>query len=155
MPIQQNDTMKKVGAAVFFLAGLALVVLFVFTIGRDKGFAEAKFQVEVLFNNVGGLTEGAPARLAGVNIGNVSDIDFLDRDVEGRKVRVTLNIFSKFRKPLQKATRFTIRTEGVLGEKLVEIYAIEDQDVADLGRPVMGENPVDISELTEEFAMAA
>jgi len=155
MYTQRNETMKQIAAAVFFVAGLALLVLFVFTIGRDKGFAEPKFQVEVLFNNVGGLTEGAPARLSGVNVGNVSGIDFLDRDVQGRKVRVTLNIFSKFRKQLEKGNRFTIKTEGVLGEKLVEIYALEDQRAVDLKQPIMGENPVDISELTEEFAMAA
>ena len=142
-------------AAIFFILGVALIVVFIFTIGRDKGFSQRKFQVAVLFKSVGGLTEGAPTRLSGVNVGSVATIDFLDKEIEGRRVKVTLNILEKYRKQLQKNVRFSIRTEGVLGEKLVEIAVIDNLSSIDLNNPIFGEDPLDVQDLAQVFAGAA
>ena len=142
-------------AAIFFIVGIFLILLFVFTIGKDKGFSQSKFQVPVLFKSVGGLSEGAPTRLAGVNVGNVASIDFLDKEIEGRRVKVTLNILSKYRKQLNKNVSFAIRTEGVLGEKLVEINVLDSDHSLDLNKPIFGEDPLDVQDLAKVFAGAA
>ncbi|HLF18300.1 MAG TPA: MlaD family protein [Candidatus Omnitrophota bacterium] len=153
--MEKKELTKQFLAAVFFLTGIFLVILFVFTIGSDKGFSQPKFQIRVLFNNVGGLTEGAPALLSGVNVGNVASIDFLERDVKGKKVQVTINILTKYRKQLEKATQYTIKTEGILGEKLVEIYSLEGQQPADFNQFIIGEEPIDVGDLAIKFSDAA
>jgi len=153
--MDKKEVTRQLLAGAFFVSGIFLVILFVFTIGSNKGFSKPKFQVEVLFRNVGGLVEGAPTRLSGVNIGNVASIDFLDEEIQGRKVIVTLNIYKKFKKQLKKGTRFTIKTEGVLGEKLVEIYSIENQQAVDLNKAIIGEDPLDVADLAATFAGAA
>ena len=153
--MEKKELTKQVLAAIFFLTGIFLVVVFVFTIGSDKGFSQPKFQVRVLFNNVGGLAEGAPARLSGVNIGNVASIDFLDKEMGGKRVQVTINILNKYRKQLEQATQYTIKTEGILGEKLVEIYTLENQPTAALNKPIIGEDPVDVGDLAIKFSEAA
>ena len=94
----RKDLIREILAGAFFLLGVIVLFVFIFTIGRDKGLTEKKFQISILFRNVGGLTEGAPVRLAGVNIGTVSSIEFLEQETQGRRVRVELNIFEKFRK---------------------------------------------------------
>jgi len=153
--MDNKDFIKQFLAGLFFILGIILIGFFISTIGRDKGFSQPKFQVNVLFKNVGGLAEGAPTRLSGVNIGNVGSIDFLEQPIRGRKVRVTLNIFNKYRKQLESSTRFAVKTEGVLGEKLVEIYSIEDQPGVDLNNPIIGEDPLDVSDMAATFAGAA
>jgi len=153
--MDKRELTKQFLAGLFFVTGIFLIVMFTITIGKDKGFSEPKFQIVVLFKNVGGLAEGAPTRLSGVNIGNVGDIDFLDEDVDGRRVKVTLNIYERFRKQLKTSTLFTIKTEGVLGEKLVEIYSIANQPNIDLEKPIIGEDPLDIADLAASFAGAA
>ena len=50
-----------------------------------------------MFTHVGGLTEGAPTRLAGVTVGTVGSIDFLPEPIEGRRIKVSLNIFDKYK----------------------------------------------------------
>lgn len=151
----KEDLTQKFWAGLFFLAGIVLLVVFVFWIGRDKGLAQPKFPVVVLYKNVGGLMEGAPARLAGVTVGHVARIDFLERALEGRRVRVVIHIFGKYKKQLQKDLSFAIKTEGILGEKLVEIDVLAESPAVDLSRPLLGEEPLDVQDMAQVFAEAA
>ncbi len=153
--MERKEFKMKLLAGTFYVIGLALIFWIIFTIGKDKGFTQSKFQMDVLYGNVGGLIEGAPVQLAGVNVGTVADINFLDQEVEGKRVKVRINILSKYRKQLEKKIRFSIRTEGILGEKLIEIKAGEGGKRVDLDQPVLGEDPLDVQDLAEVFADAA
>lgn len=150
-----KDLSKNFLAGLFFLLGVFLIIAFILTLGKDKGLTESKFQIKVVFKDVGGLSEGAPARLSGVNVGNVANIDFLDEPINGRNVIVTLNIMERFRKQFNKGVHFAIMTEGVLGEKLMEISIIEGKEVPDLSKPVIGQDPLNVSDLTQVFSQAA
>ncbi len=146
---------KEILAGLFFLMGVFLIFIFVLTLGGNKGLAQPRFAVVVLYDNVGGLMEGAPVRLAGVNVGTVGRINFLDTQVAGRRVKVTLDILEQYREQLDKNLRFGIKTEGILGEKLVEIDVLAEEPRADLGQPILGENLIDVQDLAEVFARAA
>lgn len=152
---EEKELFRKFLAGAFFIVGILVVVGVVFTIGRDKGFGQKRFPVRVLFRNVGGLVEGAPARLAGVTVGTVERIEFLPVDFEGRHVEVTLSVFEKFRGQLNTSVRFVIKTEGILGEKLVEIYRTAYGPRVDVAKPVLGEDPMDAQDLAVVFADAA
>ncbi len=146
---------REIMAAGFFLGGIVLLFAVIFMIGKDKGLTKPKFQVEVLFRNIGGLMEGAPVRLSGVTVGNVASIDFLDKAVKGRKVKIVVNIFTKYRNQLAASTNFSIKNEGVLGEKLLEIYVVEGKRQVDFTKPVVGEDPLDVNDLAGVFSGAA
>lgn len=146
---------KELLAGLFFFLGIFLLVSFVIVLGGNKGLAQSRLQVVVLYRNVGGLMEGAPVRLAGVNVGTVDGIEFLDREEDGRRVEVTLNILAKYKKQLENNLRFAIQTEGILGEKIIEIDVLREGPKVDLGNPVIGEDPLDVEDMAEVFAKAA
>lgn len=101
----------KVGAVTLIgllLFGYILVHLGGFTFG-DKGYP-----VQATFSHVGGLQEGNAVRYAGVHIGRVQTVEVIP---EG--VKVTLMIQPGVKIPEQ--ARFTIGTDGLLGEKFVNI----------------------------------
>ncbi|OGW97736.1 MAG: hypothetical protein A2Z81_05175 [Omnitrophica WOR_2 bacterium GWA2_45_18] len=153
--MDKKELIRKFAAGLFLLIGIGLIFVFIFTIGKDKGFVQQKFKVVVLFRNVGGLIEGAPIRLSGVNVGTVGNIDFLEGNIQGRRVKVTLNIYEKYKKQLDKIARFAVQTEGILGEKLVEITVAENGGKLNLNEPIIGEDPLDVQGLAEVFAGAA
>ena len=153
--MDKKELTKELLAGLFFFLGIFLLVTFVIILGGNKGLAQSKFQVTVLYCNVGGLMEGAPVRLSGVNVGTVDRVEFLDREFDGRRVAVTLNILSKYRKQLENNLRFTIQTEGILGEKLIEIDVLREGPKVDLKNPVIGEDPLDVEDMAEVFAKAA
>lgn len=153
--MEQNDFLKKFIAGLFFILCLGGIAVVVFVIGVEKGLTQPKFVMTVVFTKVGGLMAGAPVRLSGVTVGTVRDIGFLDEELAGRDVEVKLNLYSKYQKQLFKSVKFAIITEGVLGEKFVEITTSPGFRRTDLSRPVIGVDPIDVSSLTETFGDTA
>ena len=153
--MDRKDTIKKIWAGTFFLTGLLLIVLVVLVIGIDKGLTEPRFSMRVLFREVGGLSIGAPVNLSGVNVGTVGAIDFLQQDIDGRGVVVALNIYRKYEPQLKTASRFAIKTAGVLGEKSVEISRDFDNIPIDITQPIIGEDPLDVQDLAKIFGETA
>ena len=152
---ESRERIKNILSGIFFIGGVALIVTAVFLIGSERGLTQSKFKVSVLFRDIGGLIEGAPVQLSGVNVGTVSDISFLDQDVEGRRVRVEVSIFERYKKQLAQHVQFAIKTEGILGEKMMEIAVIGGGPAVDLSRPIIGEDALNVQDLAEVFADAA
>ena len=68
---------------------------------------------------MGGLIEGATVRLAGVQIGRVTAVVLPGQP--GGKVRVTLTIARRFSERIREDSEARIATQGLLGDKIVEI----------------------------------
>ncbi len=153
--MQRHDFLKKFFAGLFLIASISAFVWVIFLLGIEKGLTEPKFPMTVLFIKVGGLAEGAPVRLSGVTVGTVATIDFLDQEVDGRGVKVSLNLYKKYQDQLYKSSNFAIITEGVLGEKMVEITTDPNFRRLDLSQPVIGVDPLDVQNLAETFGEAA
>lgn len=145
--MEEHNAVKKFLAGLFFIIGLGLIGLVIFIIGLDKGLTQPKFQVIVLFNEVGGLVEGSPIRLSGVNVGSVASIDFLSEPIEDKSLKVTMNIFKKYELQFRKCSKISIKTEGVLGRKLIEISEDHTKKMFDVTKPIIGEDPLDVEDM--------
>ncbi len=145
----KDDVLKQFWAGIFFLLGVALITGVIFFIGFQKGLAEPKVRVSVLFDKVSGLNEGAPVRLSGVTVGSVEKIEFLDEEVMNRGLELQLSIYQKFAKQVARCTRISILTEGVLGAKYVEIGRVAGAPTLDMSRPILGEPLLDVYDLAE------
>lgn len=150
-----KEDLKKLLAGTFFIMGIIFIVVVVMVIGIEKGFTQPKFYASVLFKRVDGLTTGAPIRLSGVNVGTVAKIDFLDERINGRGVKVTLSLLRRYKKQLEKSTSLSIKTEGLLGGKLIEISSDEYGPYMDWGFPVMGQDPIDVEDMVGVFNKTA
>jgi phospholipid/cholesterol/gamma-HCH transport system substrate-binding protein len=146
---------KKLAAGLFFVLGLGLIAVSVFFIGLDRGLTEPKFQVIVLFNQVGGIAEGSPIRISGVDVGVVGAVDFLSQPIDGRSLKVRLDIFKKYEFEFRKCSKVSIRTEGVLGQKLIEISEDHSLKVFDPTAPIIGEDPLDVEDMAAVITSTA
>jgi phospholipid/cholesterol/gamma-HCH transport system substrate-binding protein len=108
----------RVGLTVLF-ASITLAVL-IFVMSGTGGWFSRKITVRSYFDNAGGLREGAPVRLAGVDIGNVSTVKI----VPGKPttpVEVTMKVNTKYSFDLKKDSVTLLTTAGVLGETYVDV----------------------------------
>ncbi len=108
----------RVGLTVLF-ASVTLAVL-IFVMSGTGGWFTSKITIRSYFDNAGGLREGAPVRLAGVDIGNVTAV----RIVDGKPitpVEVTMKVNTKYKFNLRKDSVTMLSTAGVLGETYVDI----------------------------------
>lgn len=115
---KQRSARLKVG--IFVLASIAIFVYGVFTISGQEELFEREYKVKTYFNNSAGLLEGAYVRLSGVGVGSVSSISFSD-DLSLGKVQVVMEINKRALARISKDSHATIKTEGLLGAKFVEI----------------------------------
>ena len=100
-------------------ASITLAVL-IFVMSGTGGWFTHKITLRSYFDNAGGLREGAPVRLAGVDIGNVTGI-LIVRDKPATPVEVTMKVNTKYKFNLRKDSITLLATAGVLGETYVDI----------------------------------
>ncbi|HEU5453736.1 MAG TPA: MlaD family protein [Terriglobales bacterium] len=120
MPSQQQVrwSQLRVGLTVLF-ASITLAVL-IFLMSGPSGLFSRKLLLYAYFDNAGGLRTGAPVRLEGVDIGNVTDIRVVQQNTPN-PVRVQLKVTANYNNYIKKDSLATLATAGVLGETFVDI----------------------------------
>lgn len=114
----------KVGITVL-VASITLAVLTLLMSGTG-GIFTRKIVLYSYFDNAGGLREGAPVRLQGVDIGNVTKIRISnDPSHKLTPVEVTMKVNTRFQSNLRKDSSTTLATAGVLGETYVDIQSAQ------------------------------
>ena len=123
---KERSTQLKVG--IFVLVSIAIFVYGVFTISGQEELFEKEYTVKTYFDNTAGLLEGAYVRLSGVGVGSVSSIRFSDDSSLG-KVQVVMEINKRALVRVSKDSHATIKTEGLLGAKFVEIVPGQGESI--------------------------
>lgn len=133
----------KVGALVLFATGL--LVAFVLVLGDFTVGSTFNFDVE--FDNAGGLKPGADVAIAGINVGNVQSLRFVQReggDVTSGAVavRARLAVETQYADSIRENSEYFITTRGVLGEPYIEIVTSDFETPAlEEGAVVQGVEP--------------
>jgi phospholipid/cholesterol/gamma-HCH transport system substrate-binding protein len=110
----------RVGITVI-LAGLTLGFL-LFLMSGTSGLFTARITMKSYFDNAQGLRAGAPVRLSGVDIGNVTNIRIVpDKDKALTPVEVTMKLSTKYNYAMHRDSITSLETAGVLGETYLDI----------------------------------
>ena len=142
---------KEMRVGIFVLVSLAVFLGIIYMLGARSRLFEARYTLYAEFTEVGGLQEGATVRLAGVQIGRVSKVELPSQP--GGKVRVELKIAKQFADRIRKDSEARIQTQGLLGDRIVEITVGTAQMAAVTpGETIRSRDPVDISNIIGEGA---
>ena len=129
------------------LVVLALVILGigVFLIGSKSSLFSPTYLLKADFQNVEGLDKGAEVRLGGVDQGEVKEID-LPLQPDGSMI-VVMKMRSSTHDLIKKDSRASISTEGLLGDKFVEVSfgSAKAQDVGN-DDTIGSDKPEDMAE---------
>lgn len=109
----------RVGLTVIF-ASLTLAVL-IFLMTGTTGLFTKKLVVRAYVDNAGGLRVGAPVRLEGVDIGNVTGIRVVsDPARRAAPVEILMKVTTKYESTMKNDCQVSLNTAGVLGEVFVD-----------------------------------
>jgi len=121
----------RVGLTVIF-ASITLAIL-IFLMTGTTGLFTKKITIRAYVDNAGGLRVGAPVRLEGVDIGNVTRIRVVsDPNRKLDPVEVMMKITTKYADTMRSGCEVLLSTAGVLGEVFVDL---DCRDVA--GEPIV------------------
>ena len=118
-----TNTSKGRAFRVGALVSVALVIfaIAVMAISKESQLFTPKVRYWTLFENTSGLTEASPVRLAGVQVGMVSDIRFADDERQNR-IRVEFAVASSVRHRIREGTLAYLKSLSYLSQdKYIEL----------------------------------
>lgn len=115
-----------------FISGIFLCFLFILCgiiismLGKDQAFFEGQSAIKTYVKNAQNLKIGAAVQLKGIRVGTLESIEF----IELNKIELILKIKSKYLNWIRKDSYIEVKTQGVLGDKLLEILGGTTDSVA-------------------------
>ena len=130
----------KIRLGLFVAGGLALFMLAVFIIGKQKNLFNPVFKLTTTFYNVSGLQVGNNVRFSGINVGIVDNI----RIINDSTVKVDMLIKKDVWKFIKSDCQMAIGSEGLIGDKLLVIsQGSSDAPLAKEGQNLESTEPVE------------
>lgn len=156
---------SNVKLGLFLLAGLFVLVLTLYMIGRNQNLFGSNFEVKARFKNINGLTSGNNIRFSGIQVGTVKRISLVNDTI----IEVTMLIDNKMKSFIHKNALASIGTEGLMGNKIINILPgrdgvplVQEGDVLPVQKPLSTDELLqtfdktnnNIAEISEELKMA-
>ena len=137
----------SVGA--FVLLGLLLFGGGLFLIGDRRLLFAKQFELNATFGKVTGLQVGTRVRLAGLEAGEVLEIQIPPRPNE--RFRVRMRVREDLRQLVRSDSVPAIQTDGIVGNAFVQLnIGSENAPVVSPGATLTGTDPVEFADLIQE-----
>lgn len=101
----------------FVVIGLALFVLTIYYVGKQKNLFGSTFHLQSEFKTVSGLKTGNNVRFSGINIGTVDNIEM----ITDTSVLVNMVIRKEYQQFIKTDARAGIGSDGLMGDKVLTI----------------------------------
>jgi phospholipid/cholesterol/gamma-HCH transport system substrate-binding protein len=142
----------KIRLGLFIAGGMALFVLAIFIIGKQKNLFNPVFKLTSTFYNVSGLQVGNNIRFTGINVGTVDDI----RIINDSTVQVDMLIKKDVKQFIKSDCEVTIGSEGLLGDRLIIItQGSGGTSVVKEGQQLISHEPVEIDAIMASLMITA
>jgi phospholipid/cholesterol/gamma-HCH transport system substrate-binding protein len=106
----------KIGMVSIF--AIVMAAFMIFLLSGSGGFFWQRYSVKTMFTNIAGLKEGAPVRVAGVEVGAVSALSFA-----GDRVEVVMEVNEDHQSRITTSSLASLGSVSLLGEAAVDITA--------------------------------
>jgi phospholipid/cholesterol/gamma-HCH transport system substrate-binding protein len=140
---------RLVGIGAFVIGGVLLFAFGLFLIGSRRNMFENRFEVYAEFNKMAALQRGGKVRVAGMDAGEVDSIMVPPKP--SSKFRVKMLVRGDLHQLVRTDSIATIQTDGIVGNKFVEIDAGSDTAVqAPDGSTIAGNDPFEFADLMNQ-----
>jgi len=122
LPSQKQLKWSQLRVGLTVISASLTLALLLFLMSGTGGYFSHRITLVSYFDNASGLRVGAPVRLSGVDIGNVSAIRVVpDKDKQNTPVEVIMKVGTKYGFNLRRDSMTSLDTAGVLGETYLDI----------------------------------
>ena len=118
MPRTRSLAWSELKIGLMSIFALVVATAFIFLLTGSNGFFWQRYSIKTVFPDVAGLKEGAPVRVAGVEVGTVTGVEFV-----GDRVEVLMEVLKENRPRITSTSIATLGSVSLLGEAAVDITA--------------------------------
>src|SRR4051812_7579627 len=138
------NTKRNIRLGIFVIAGTVLLIAALYLIGSKQNLFGNSFRLQARFYNVGGLMQGNNVRFAGIDVGTVEWVRIENDTV----VLVSMLLDKDVQKFIRKNAVATVGTDGLMGNKLVNINSGGDlAPQVENGDEIRSRRPVEMDEM--------
>jgi len=142
----------KVRLGLFIAGGLAVFVLAIFIIGKQKNMFNPVFKLTTTFYNVSGLQVGNNIRFAGINVGIVDNIKIINDST----VKVDMLIKKNVKQFIRNDCEVAIGSEGLIGDRILIItQGTSDSPLVKEGQQLVSAEPVELDAIMASLQVTA
>ena len=142
----------KIRLGLFVAGGLAIFVLAIFIIGKQKNLFNPVFKLTTTFYNVSGLQVGNNIRFSGINVGTVDNILIINDST----VKVYMLIRKEVHQFIKSDCEVTIGSEGLIGDRLLTItQGGTDTPLVKEGQWLASQEPVETDAIMASLEVTA
>lgn len=117
MPRTRSLVWSELKLGIIAVAAIALAVTLIVAVGGQGGlFSWDRYELKTKFPNVMGLKSGAVVRVAGVEVGKVTDVS-----LEGAEVLVVFEVNEEHQSRITDQSRASIGSLSLLGEPIIDV----------------------------------
>lgn len=116
MPRTRSLAWSELKIGVVSIVAIVLAAVLIFLLSGESGMFWQQYSIKAVFGNIAGLKPGAPVRVAGVEVGAVSDVAFV-----GEQVEVTMEVGEQHQSRITTGSRAVLGSVSLLGEGAVDI----------------------------------
>jgi phospholipid/cholesterol/gamma-HCH transport system substrate-binding protein len=116
MPRTRSLAWAELKIGIVSVVALALAATLIFLLTGEGGFSWQRYSLKAVFDNIAGLNEGSPVRVAGVEAGSVTGLDFV-----GDRVEVTFELSDRMQPRVTTRSSAALGSVSLLGEGAIDI----------------------------------
>jgi phospholipid/cholesterol/gamma-HCH transport system substrate-binding protein len=146
MPRTRSLAWSELKIGVLTIFAIVILAITIFMLTGDKGFFWQRYPLKSRFTNVAGLKPGSPVRVAGKEVGTVTEIEFA-----GEQIDVTFEVNREIRDRITTESVATLGSVSLLGEGAVDVTpSTRGTPVPEWGYVKTGRTPAQIADITEQ-----
>jgi phospholipid/cholesterol/gamma-HCH transport system substrate-binding protein len=111
MPRTRSLAWAELKIGLISIFAIVMTLTLIFLLSGEGGFSWQQYELRTRFDNIAGLKPGAPVRVAGVEVGNVSATRF-----DGDRVDVAMKVNEKYRPLITSESVAVLGSVSLLGE---------------------------------------
>src|SRR6185503_21380016 len=116
MPRTRSLAWSELKIGLLTIVAIVITAVLIFSLTGSRGFFWQRYPLKTRFSNVAGLASGSPVRLAGVQVGSVTDVTFA-----GEQIDVSFEVNKTMRDKITEHSVAVLGSISLLGEGAVDI----------------------------------
>ncbi len=163
-----SERKREAIVGIFVLLAIGVAAFMIVMLGREQRIFEERFVLRAIFGNVSGMRAGAPVFVAGLSVGTVEQLRFVEpgqaRRADGPRaggpigdsgqvaeIEVVLKIEERFRPQIRLDSVATVGSVGLLGDKSIEISVGSGAEpMVERGAVLTTVDPMSLTEVLDE-----
>jgi phospholipid/cholesterol/gamma-HCH transport system substrate-binding protein len=126
LPSQKQLKWSQLRVGITVIVATLTLAFLLFLMSGTSGLFTRRITLKSYFDNAQGLRAGAPVRLNGVDVGNVTKILIVpDKDKQLTPVEVMMKVSTKYSYAIHRDSVTSLDTAGVLGETFIDIDSLQ------------------------------